>query len=642
MGRVNFIFALHFHQPTGQLKYINEKIFEKSYLMLLDIFEAFSDIKLTIHISGPLLLYLKEHHPGWLEGMFKLGDLGSLEFMAGSIGEAILPLLPMEDKLLQLRKYMDIFEELSGIRPRGAWLPERVWEPNLPSVLAKAGIEYVFVDDSTALKTGMSKESTFYAWNVEDGGEVVKVFFIDAGIRYILPWESPDRVIDYIKGIGGDGSRVVLWGSDAEKFGEWMDPGHSRWWLNEFFEKLRRAKDDVRPVHPTEYLREYGVKGLMYLDTGSYDKMLEWSRGFFRNFLAKYAESNNIHKKMLYVRSKLSGARSVSEELWLKYLLSQCNDAFWHGLFGGIYLAHLRQALYEGLIAVEREVDELNGYFDDSKIKLGLWDFNRDGKDELLIETPLVNLYVNPNDGGTLFEFDYKERGLEHNLQDTMTRYPEPYLNKPGFNPDWYRRVSWRVHVWGPETSLYDWINNSPFKDMSDLALKKFAITRSERSGEFVLRALGNIYAYGSIASTLFVEKRINLLERGHGVTYTFRNVGKGIIRGRIGMEYHVAWKINREFEEPVAYSIDGSQFPATTPTAAEGSRISIKSSNFPEITLEADEPMEIWASQLSSYSRTERGFLELPQGLGIMFTKPVELRPGEAFTSSITWRISR
>lgn len=641
MARVNFIFALHFHQPTGQLKYINERIYENSYLMLLETFESFPDIKLTIHISGPLLLYLKEHHPDWLERMFKLGDLGSLEFMAGSIGEAILPLLPMEDKLLQLKKYLDIFEGLSGFRPRGAWLPERVWEPHLPSVLAKAGIEYVFVDDSTAIKTGMSKESTFYAWNIEDGGEVVKVFFIDAGIRYILPWESPDRVLNYIRGIGGDGSRVVLWGSDAEKFGEWMDPGRSRWWLNEFFEKLRRAKDDVRTVHPTEYLREHGVRGLIYLDTGSYDKMLEWSRGFFRNFLTKYAESNNIHKKMLYVRSKLLRVRDAPERLWLKYLLSQCNDAFWHGLFGGIYLAHLRQALYEGLIAVEREADELNGYFDNSGIKLGLWDFDYDGRDELLVETPTINLYVNPNDGGTLFEFDYKERGLEHNLQDTMTRYPEPYLNKPGFNPDWYRRVSWRVHVWGPETTLYDWINNSPFKDMSDLALRKFAVVRSEKPGEFALRAIGNVYAFGSVAGTLFVEKRVRIAERGHSVTYTFRNVGGGVIRGRIGIEYHVAWKINRDFEEPVAYSIDSSRFPATSPAALEGSRVSIKTSNFPEIVLEADKPMEIWVSQLSSYSRTEKGFLELPQGLGVMFTKLVELRPGDSFTSTITWGVS-
>ncbi|MEM0368036.1 MAG: hypothetical protein QW607_08785 [Desulfurococcaceae archaeon] len=66
----NFIFILHFHQPFGQLKYVNERIYENSYKMLLDIFKEYSDLKFTIHISGPLLLYLKDQHSEWLDEMF--------------------------------------------------------------------------------------------------------------------------------------------------------------------------------------------------------------------------------------------------------------------------------------------------------------------------------------------------------------------------------------------------------------------------------------------------------------------------------------------------------------------------------------------------------------------------------------------
>lgn len=287
MPRVNFVFLLHFHQPTGQLKYVSERIFENSYKLLLETFRSFSDLKFTVHVSGPLLLYLNEYHSDWLNNLFKLGDLGVVEFVAGSLGESIIPLIPESDKELQIREYIRVFERLSGFKPRGFWLPERVWEPSIPRVIGKLGLEYVIIDDSTLLKTGYPQEYAYYAWNTEDDGRIVKVFFIDAGIRYVLPWEPPERVLDYMAGKGkeGDTARLVLWGSDAEKFGEWMDPERSRRWLNSFLELARRSRDRVNFIHPSEYLREHGVRGLIYLDTGSYDKMLEWSRGFFRNFL---------------------------------------------------------------------------------------------------------------------------------------------------------------------------------------------------------------------------------------------------------------------------------------------------------------------------------------------------------------------
>lgn len=118
--------ALHFHQPVGQLKSVNERIFENSYRLLLDVFREFSDLKFTVHISGPLLLYLKDHHPDYLEALFKLGDVGTIEFMAGTIGESIFSLVPSDLRVRQVAKYLELFEKLSGLRPRGFWLPERV------------------------------------------------------------------------------------------------------------------------------------------------------------------------------------------------------------------------------------------------------------------------------------------------------------------------------------------------------------------------------------------------------------------------------------------------------------------------------------------------------------------------------------
>ncbi|MEM0099417.1 MAG: alpha-amylase/4-alpha-glucanotransferase domain-containing protein [Desulfurococcaceae archaeon] len=627
----NFVFILHFHQPHGQLKYINERIFENSYRMLLEVFKQFSDLKFTVHISGPLLIYLKNTHSDWLEEMLKLGDIGTIEFMAGTISEAVLPLVPSDLRLSHITRYIELFESLAGFKPKGFWLPERVWEPWLPEVLAKAGLEYVVIDDSTLRKTGFSHEKTKYAWITEESGYSVKVLFIDEKLRYILPWEHPDKVIDYMAQYASDADALLLWGSDAEKFGEWWDRDSSRRWLVEFLSKLRFEKR-ILMVHPSEYLREHDVKGYIYLDTGSYDKMLEWSGGFFRNFLVKYVESNNMHKKALWVKSKLVKAQGKLKEIPLDYYMAYCNDAYWHGLFGGIYLAHLRQAIYESLIRSEKIAEDAINYFESNSIKRILADFDYNGREELIIETPELNLYVSPWDGGTLFEYDIKKPGLEHNIQDTMTRYREPYLEGTSFNPDWYRRTSWRVHIWGIETSIHDWINNTPFKDMSDLALHKYNTVLTEDPRVFYLRTIGNVYYHGSKSASVFVEKRVELKNKGYSIHYVVRNLDDSIVKGKIGFEYHLAWKVDRDQERKPYYLVNGKTYSIDQWFSGEANTIILRSEVYPDIILRTDQSIGVWIATLSSYARTEKGLKTIPQGLAVMFVRDVELKRGEDF----------
>ncbi|MEM0224389.1 MAG: alpha-amylase/4-alpha-glucanotransferase domain-containing protein [Desulfurococcaceae archaeon] len=627
----NFVFILHFHQPHGQLKYINERIFENSYRMLLEVFKQFSDLKFTVHISGPLLIYLKNTHSDWLEEMLKLGDIGTIEFMAGTISEAVLPLVPSDLRLSHITRYIELFESLAGFKPKGFWLPERVWEPWLPEVLAKAGLEYVVIDDSTLRKTGFSHEKTKYAWITEESGYSVKVLFIDEKLRYILPWEHPDKVIDYMAQYASDADALLLWGSDAEKFGEWWDRDSSRRWLVEFLSKLRFEKR-ILMVHPSEYLREHDAKGYIYLDTGSYDKMLEWSGGFFRNFLVKYVESNNMHKKALWVKSKLVKAQGKLKEIPLDYYMAYCNDAYWHGLFGGIYLAHLRQAIYESLIRSEKIAEDAINYFESNSIKRILADFDYNGREELIIETPELNLYVSPWDGGTLFEYDIKKPGLEHNIQDTMTRYREPYLEGTSFNPDWYRRTSWRVHIWGIETSIHDWINNTPFKDMSDLALHKYNTVLTEDPRVFYLRTIGNVYYHGSKSASVFVEKRVELKNKGYSIHYVVRNLDDSIVKGKIGFEYHLAWKVDRDQERKPYYLVNGKTYSIDQWFSGEANTIILRSEVYPDIILRTDQSIGVWIATLSSYARTEKGLKTIPQGLAVMFVRDVELKRGEDF----------
>ena len=135
---------------------------------------------------------------------------------------------------------------------------------------------------------------------------------------------------------------------------------------------------------------DLAVFGRVYLPTGSYAEMGEWSLpfearrefvqlshdaadrgapearwmrgGFWRQFQVNYREINDLHKQMLRVSRKVEGLDGTVGEEQLAVIADhlyqgQSNDCYWHGLFGGIYLSHMRLATLEHLIAAEDAAD---------------------------------------------------------------------------------------------------------------------------------------------------------------------------------------------------------------------------------------------------------------------------------------------
>ncbi|MEM4761889.1 MAG: hypothetical protein QW230_02820, partial [Thermofilum sp.] len=151
-----FIFILHFHQPTGQYLSVLDRIQRNSYEMLLNLLEKQRDQKLTLHFSGPLLMYWKRKYPSFLERLRELVKASRFEVLGGTYSESPLPLLPLEDRLEQLKRGKQLVEEVFETRVEGAWLPERVWDPTLPLQLAEAGYRYVVLDDEVGYRSGLS------------------------------------------------------------------------------------------------------------------------------------------------------------------------------------------------------------------------------------------------------------------------------------------------------------------------------------------------------------------------------------------------------------------------------------------------------------------------------------------------------
>jgi alpha-amylase len=153
--------------------------------------------------------------------------------------------------------------------------------------------------------------------------------------------------------------------------------------------------------------------------------------GFWRSFLVRYPEVADMYWKMLRLSDALAQeiARrpddaSLSEArtaLWR----GQANDAYWHGVFGGCYLPHLRRAVKQGLLECERRLAEAST---GPGVVWSRGDLNGDGRTEIIARTRDLTVTVNPERGGTITELGWLPGGLD--LADVLTRRPEIYHDR--------------------------------------------------------------------------------------------------------------------------------------------------------------------------------------------------------------------
>jgi len=247
--------------------------------------------------------------------------------------------------------------------------------------------------------------------------------------------------------------------------------------------------------------------------------------GFWRYFLVKYPESNNMHKKMLHVRNtlisveenllKIKDENLISKilekvnEAWDEIYKAQCNDCYWHGLFGGVYLQFLRFSVYTHLINAEKILDEINSLINPdlkSYVYITPLDFNKDSQTDYIIESNLINLYINPNDGGTVFEFDYKPKS--YNLLNTLTRWPEAYheskkLETKEVLVDRFKRNMLRLRFLHDDVTL-EQLQADDYYEFGDFVDKDFRITSSEKEGTMAIIEMERI---GNVKDTESDEK---------------------------------------------------------------------------------------------------------------------------------------
>ena len=681
MERLRFVMVLHNHQPVGNDPRIIEQVAQAAYRPLLANLDAAPWLRHALHLSGPLLAWMEQADGAYLDRRGKMVARGQVELLPGGLYEPILAAIPSADRIAQVAGLSDRIERRFGVRPQGLWLTERVWEPQIVPDLVAAGIRYVFMDDRGFIAAGIAREALTAHFLVEEGGERLFVFPIDQRLRTLIPWAPPEDTGALLAALAAAGQRVALYGDDGEKFGSWPDT-HAKvyegGWLKTFLTLLERMVDRVEVCRPGDVVATTPPAGLCYLPTASYSELEEWAlppaqaeeiaqlrsrlgaeadrfapfiRGsHWRQFLVRYPEANRAHKKMLALRALLP-RRARWRSAWDDLYAAQCNDAYWHGWFGGVYLPLLRHQTWLRLARAERAARR------GQALAIERTDLDLDGQPEVWAHSAAFSALLRPHDGGTLVEWTDLRR--EVNVLNVLTRraewyhaklrgpHPAPLVAAPGDAPPDPR-----------EGLAYDAWDRAAFRDRfldGPPSAEGLAYGTLEERGDFAAAAY-----HPMLEPQGLVLSRTGSVRTPQGaVPILLRKTITFDARGRLTARYRIAPEEGRAFAAWFAVElnvflpalVDGRgrievgtrALDIGAPGTAAGSRCVLREGppGARQVRIVWSLPAEVAMAPIRTVAQTERGFAMTCQGHGLLIAWPIRLEAVGSWTVEITAQIS-
>ena len=699
--------ALHNHQPVGNFEWVFEKAYRQAYLPMLEALERHPRVRLALHYSGCLLDWIEANRPEFIARLASLASRGQVELMTGGYYEPVLPSIPDADKLGQIDKLTTYIRRRLGYEPTGLWLAERVWEPHLPRILQQAGVRWTVLDDNHFKRTGLTDDHLFGYYITEEQGATISLFGTSQQLRYTIPWRSVGEVMQYLRSVAAEEPRIAVMGDDGEKFGIWPQTDEKCWaqgWVDELFTAFEDNADWLHMVPPGQFAQQYSPVGRIYLPTSSYVEMSEWalpaqqsyefsqvahrleaegqqdatrflSGGFWRHFMVKYPEVNQMHKKMLRVHQKVQVARAKGatqdgqQQLWE----GQCNCAYWHGVFGGTYLSHIRSAVFERLIASETEA-EAALYGQKDYLRAERTDYDCDGAEELVLDGRHLSLSLSPSQGGGILEWDLRHPA--YNLTNVLTRRPEGYhwqlveaernradlqvasgvaanihevvrVKEQGLSQrlvyDRYNRLSMLDHILEPSATVQQFALASRV-ELGDFVDKPYS-SAVEHHGDtlhIVLTRHSSVPTDGRMAP-IRVEKQLRLYSGRAAleVQYNALNLGEWEVQGRFGSE----WNLNllggsdgrRAFVLADGRPVGGWTLEAVLDFDAEDLLLGNPDLGW-QLQVRFSPGARVWICPLEAVSNSEAGFERTYQGTTLLFHWPLALAPGGLLQERLSW----
>ncbi|MHB1868567.1 MAG: alpha-amylase/4-alpha-glucanotransferase domain-containing protein, partial [Nitrososphaerales archaeon] len=439
----------------------------------------------------------------------------------------------------------------------------------------------------------------------------------------------------------------------GEKFGAWpttYDRVFRDGWLDGFFKAVAREQDkgNLATVKLSEYLKENHPRKRIYLPSAAYPEMMEWSlpfnhpkvesHGFWRLFLSKYPESARIYSKMLCTSKLVHSVDSIPAliELWK----GQCNDAYWHGIFGGLYAAILRKTTFEHLIRAQVISEKQRHH--------GNWISCDKLPQYTIVNTRNLCVSISPSLGGSITGLDFKPRYV--NVFDTLARRPERYhkqlkLQKATLGKKGVRSIHETPHATEKglenflsydkydKTSFVDFLvdaetdqgsfTHQDFKEVAPFAGEEYKCQFFKQSNS-VMTHLERIVK--SLSTSISLDKEYKILQDSEHVSVKYSIKASNNLSCKFVPEINLGCLADSKFAQKYGRADFTSSGRVEILYPEVGIRAIVRAPKSSKIAM-----IPVW-----TVSQSEKGFENNLQGISILPFYEIDLRRNEKFQTEL------
>jgi alpha-amylase len=374
---------------------------------------------------------------------------------------------------------------------------------------------------------------------------------------------------------------------------------------------------------------------------------------------------------MLKISSDLEGilGRGESTKTFIKeakahLLKGQCNCPYWHGVFGGLYLPHLRHAVSSELAKAQTQLDNIRHKKQDF-LSIEETDLDCDGTSEIIVNNKHLSIIVKPGFGGSIPLLVFKDK--DYNLQNTLARRYEYYhseirqsQNESGEESksihdlsrsvsddmkrnlfyDWHHRYTLLDHFFGEETNL-ELLNSAKFIEEGDFVNQPYQSQILTTADEIVVTLVRDGHLYrGNDKIPLRLNKNIYIgkAESRIRVVYKIKNLWDQAVKIRPGVEWNffllggddMEKSFKFDDQEPVSPLVKELTTDKSSALSIVDNRIGMK------INLKWNAVAGCWILPIRTVSQSEAGYDFIYQGSAVIPHWELALESGEETTIAL------
>ena len=392
--------------------------------------------------------------------------------------------------------------------------------------------------------------------------------------------------------------------------------------------------------------------------------------GNWRSFKIKYPEGGRMYAKMMEVSAKVEAlppGSKLREKALTHLYRGECNCPYWHGVFGGMYLPHLRSAVYSELIKADKLADEARTGGRPTREER---DFDFDAESEFKLSNEHLALYLKPMRGGHLYEMDL--RPIAFNAGDTFARRYEAYHDKVAralvgideadksihdrvvakeagleklLKYDTYLRESLVDHLSAAQLTPEHFLSGNPPSDAGFRTGRYEARTVNFNRGDERLLGVDQVRRGRVNGAVLQIAKRVILGgAAGFDVDYSIEHIKGSPANGFFGVEMNYSLLAGDAHDR--YYFHDQSPNAGRLNTEAAFGTLSFVGLKDEwlnvALTLRASIPAQVTVAPVKTVSQSEGGFESIYQSSSVVLQWPLNLNEGRKFTVSLKQEVGR